>query len=725
MLNELLLIERGLTQHGFAVAETHPDVNSVRQVAPVRIRLGDGGTINRVEITEKSLFSAWTVRDGKHNSFPYLKLGRPILSLPTDKGWKKAEASAWKRLSDAAAKRAALARLSREYPVDETWAAGWPGQGLQTRVSERYKQLVKLDSGASRSVPAAFGRFLAALRRQPPFLLAVCARLNEARREDDEAWITAARKLLVEGGSFYVDVDDLEFDRDAGDIANLPAVSQALIGDATSPQAKACSLTGARVPLHRGNFPQPNLPSLGPTYLFAKNKDTPAAHRYGRFAAAAFDVGAELTKRLSGGLEELTVDYRRGKTWQRIPSERPKKKGKPSELDLLLAFLPGDLTAPIATVVAENAQATYENSSESALADLDGRVRHSTPQDVVQLCVLRKLDKANRKAIFHRSLTLRTLHEQAMRWRSGTANHPPTIKMLIPGKKGEKAEIQPPPHVMPTEIPALTRKQFLEDGNRATELTGATSVDAFALFLDEGDVCQRARTLLRIVIQRHAPLLAGVTHAKRRREAQSEGVRDRYQEHWRRFDRVTALKSIALIGILLHKAEHRTKEAYMHDSAFRLGQLLAFADLLHVSYCVDCRDGQIPPSLLGNSVLSTAQTSPFKALALLSLRLVPYLAWASQQHALGVLRLKEVDAEGENQGSGSGEAVQKGKPYGWVIPLAMAEGSGVRAIAAGLSGKLQERADDVFRAELLLGYVAGIPPRDKTTDPNATSSTKK
>jgi hypothetical protein len=64
--------------------------------------------------------------------------------------------------------------------------------------------------------------------------------------------------------------------------------------------------------------------------------------------------------------------------------------------------------------------------------------------------------------------------------------------------------------------------------------------------------------------------------------------------------------------------------------AFKLGQLLAVADAVYVGYCTDMRGGNVPPMLLGNAVLATAQSDPTKALAVLSRRWKPYAAWAKR-----------------------------------------------------------------------------------------------
>lgn len=693
MLNELLLIERGLSQHGFAVARTHPDVKEVGQDAPLRVRLAADGRIVRIEIIEKEQARLWTLRRGQHNSFPYMKLGRPLLSLPAQEADTKRQAEAWKKLKDAGARRNELLRLVAAFPMDEAWAAAWPGPSLRKRIAERLSQLSPLREGDSQSVPAAFERFLAALDRPAPFLVDLLGRLIQKLNEGGDIWIAPVRKLMVENGTLYIDVDDSEFDRDAGDPANVGDVSRALAGGSGNDQTGLCSLTGETVSLHKGNFPQPNLPSLGQTYLFAKNREIPAAHRYSHFAAGAFPVGADVLTRLAGGLAAITEDHRKGVTWQLVPSEKPKQS------DLLLAFLPGDLGVPIADVIAPESPVAAETAltklsdfteaSKRTLAHLDGRVRFSEPEEGVQLCILRKVDPANRKAIFSRVVTADVLYERATRWREGTANHP-SIVMRVPGQKGEKSRESAPLPISPADLPALTRKQFVRDGTHFVDLVGLTSPDAFALFLEEGDVQRRAHSFLRMVLQRQGPLLIGVAHALRR------GL-----DEAKRYDRVAALRSVTLVGILLHKLE-RSKETFMNGPAFKLGQLLATADVVHVGYCADQRGGDVPPVLLGNSVLTMAQSKPTRALSVLCGRWKPYGAWAKRVEAV---QRKAAELQGKGE---SGRAIS--------MRIALSQARRVSDLCNDLSGalpaSLSTSASDGFRAELLLGYLAGLPRKD-------------
>jgi hypothetical protein len=136
----------------------------------------------------------------------------------------------------------------------------------------------------------------------------------------------------------------------------------------------------------------------------------------------------------------------------------------------------------------------------------------------------------------------------------------------------------------------------------------------------------------------------------------------------------------------------------MNEAAFRLGQLLSVADVVHAGYCADVRQGQVPPALLGNAVLTTAQANPAKALAALARRWKPYGSWAKRASVAEAARLRGSDKPQE-------------RDRGWKISQAIWQHRRAAEISTALHGQLPQFADDVFRAELLLGYMAGLPPR--------------
>jgi hypothetical protein len=67
------------------------------------------------------------------------------------------------------------------------------------------------------------------------------------------------------------------------------------------------------------------------------------------------------------------------------------------------------------------------------------------------------------------------------------------------------------------------------------------------------------------------------------------------------------------------------KGDYMARNPYLIGRLLSLVDKLHWNYCRTEREGDVPPQLLGNSLMSAALDNPVSGLARLSERLPLYL----------------------------------------------------------------------------------------------------
>lgn len=125
----------------------------------------------------------------------------------------------------------------------------------------------------------------------------------------------------------------------------------------------------------------------------------------------------------------------------------------------------------------------------------------------------------------------------------------------------------------------------------------------------------------------------------------------------------------------------------MQNSAFAVGKMLALADDIHRSYCEVVRDGGIPPSLLGNSLLSTAMENPARAITMLGDRLRIYIGW--------VKTAKEPQGVDEKDKKliAIKTARKRLDQYGTVADLVASQG-------------LPAKMDDLAKAHLLLGYLA-------------------
>lgn len=705
MLNDLLAIERGLAAYGIIVEPRHADFADLAKGWAFRVRLARNGQVSAVEIISNAGGGVvWTLRDGKHNAFPGIKTDGALRAWTPEQI--EQHAKIWKASKSSIERRQQLAHLRLTQPINTEQVDSWPGDGYRKRIEERLDALrVLADDPLTAAVPAAFERFLEATTASPSFLEQLEAILGGYVESRGDEWIDPVKEALTGPVTLAIDVDDLEFQRDAGDPRQIGPISKALSGSKRS-GAVNCSLNGEASPLHIGNFPQPNLPGIGETYIFSRNKEIPSVARYGRSAASSFPVGDELVQRLHGAIYTLTREDLKGKTWRLIPAESGDKP------DLLVVS-----TADPGAHYADAAADDDEVSGEAALKELASRVidqsngifEHGRPEDQVLVLVLRTVDPANRKAIYQRQMTSAEFWKAAQRWHAATANTPDWLRFPFPGKAKAEVIVRGPPYVTPLSITPISRVQFANGGRRPIAVIGIPASQAFQLFLGEGDAERRARNLLRLLVERHGDLLAGVAAA---RTKGTEYLKDFDSKATLRRD---ALRSATWIGALLHHiGRYSSRRSKMPDAVpyteglgFRFGQLLAITDMIHVGYCMDRRGGDVPPSLMGNSVLAIAGADPVRALAILQSRLKPYLAWVGE-NANGAVSTRA--AQYEQQGN-KGRAI--------AVRRALSHCGRAETIAREMRGLLADyranggQVDDSFKAELLLGYMAGLPPTAK------------
>ena len=126
----------------------------------------------------------------------------------------------------------------------------------------------------------------------------------------------------------------------------------------------------------------------------------------------------------------------------------------------------------------------------------------------------------------------------------------------------------------------------------------------------------------------------------------------------------------------------------MNSFAYQLGQLCSAMDELHIGYCKSVRGGDIPNILIGNSTYNVALQNPIKSLALLASRIKPYAAWAKKETVGGITT--------------EDNAVKNGLwSYRWISTHS------TKIISHFSDEKIV--ISDTYKAELMLGYVAGRP----------------
>lgn len=726
MLNELLLIAQGMEGAvDLDKDQRHPDIGDAAKKATLVVQLDESGIVSSAYPLASGI-TPWTMRNGKHNSFPFVNLSTPlwVLDDATRENFIKFDKK------DADGRFKELERLAPATGLNAAASARWPGDSLLESLQARMTRLKTIvPEQNAYVVRATVERFILATTKPDggKALLEQIAQAiaNGLRQNGQSDRVDLAAALLIgkkdkktnrwvsEGAVLF---EAQGFASSIADPRLVGPLSRALLPSAPSKKESeadkasgVCALTGTACGLHAGNYPQPTLPAgLGPSYLCAvKNTAIPASGRYGRFASNAFPVGREIILKIDAAIRELTAPERKGITWWSSPSEAPKKT------DLLLAFVHGCPDAPVAGMVADtdvdadfsqeessaaereaDSIAAYEQRTKRVIGAAKAKSGDDFTQTPVDVMVLRKLDPANRKVVYTQSVTVGNLKAAADDWVEGERYLPHWLSIPSVLKKKNALGQVKPPHVSPMGLIGFCKKTYLDGGKKCIEAPGIPASEALRLFLDvEHPSKTRIAKFLRLVLARRSALVSESVHAK----LVSESAHAKWLSQVKDYDFQETLRAATVLGILLHKF-HGKETNYMENAAFKLGQLLAAVDMVHLGYCEAVRGGDVPRSLLGNQILSTASSHPIKALSMLCQRWKPYAAWV------------KVAVRDKPEKQGGGDMTQKD----WNIKKALRYAREAEELARELNDRLTDvKVNDAFRAELLLGYMAGLPPLEK------------
>ncbi len=454
MLNELLTVERAARQAGFSMMERDRSIKDAGRKATLVVALDEKGHVSSVRPLAPQV-RAWTLRDGQHNSFPFVQPSSPLWKLDARNSWRD---EFLRKVKQARRDELLLLEESAQFEISD-----WPGDTFVRRLRERGKQFASLKETDASVVRTTIGRFLRAVRpkkdRDGQELLKETIRvlLATLKENPQDALIKVAVGLLVGkknkdkwvcNGALIFEAAGSRFSIVDQSLVNY--VSKALMSETDDNEPSVCALTGEPDTPHIGNFPQPTLPAgLGQTWLFAKNKEIPANGRYGRYAAEAMLVGSQTVVRLDAALRELTTTEREDKTWRGVPGEVPKQN------DLLLAFVDSVLEAPVAGSLVEEdlSDATTPDSDNDSIGAFEKRterlidlVKAKVGNDItktpVRMILLRKVDQANRKVVYSDTFMVTDLYCAAIHWTKGERNVPQGLSLPVL-VKGE-SRILPP-----------------------------------------------------------------------------------------------------------------------------------------------------------------------------------------------------------------------------------------------------------------------------------------
>lgn len=415
--------------------------------------------------------------------------------------------------------------------------------------------------------------------------------------------------------------------------------------------------------------------ALGNVILRAMNQESPCQTRYGMIDFHSFPAGEEVRKGMKGALEWLGNPERKGKTW----CDLSRRMEKPMLLFAYPSVMPPDLPDLAGMMGDVEEDSTESNDelftvlSEKVTAALRGGVNETIDCEI-RVFVLAKMDKARTKVLTSNRFSAEHVIQSAQNWQVGCRNIP-AIEIRCFGKnKGDKPLWSKPIIPFPAEVIwclntvwTSGRDEKGERSSRANKAHGFTVNDGLFLLLGEGYELQQATgRALSTLMRNSSSLLLALGQAQT--FGQVLKIDRKYSKQ--------ALLLPSLIGLLLYKLGH-TKGVNMTSPAFLVGRLLSLSDSLHLEYCKGVRKGSIPPQLVGNALMATAQEEPIKALSVMWGRIKPYHAWA--------------------------QTLKEGESVGLVKFFLKHLGD----ITSQLDiSQLPQRCTDIDKAQMLLGYLA-------------------
>jgi hypothetical protein len=419
----------------------------------------------------------------------------------------------------------------------------------------------------------------------------------------------------------------------------------------------------------------PKVAELGNVKLFSVNtNEVQALQRYGFKGSQSFPVSSARVQKMSDALLYLASEDKRGITCRAIPSAQPDKR------DLLVAYLEGEpegraqLAEMFGGEVNAFSDADFEAIAQPVLEMLEGKVI-TNPNLNVRLLAFCPIDKAKKQISLNRSLRVRDVIRAARDWEAGARNVP-QVSVWFYDKNTKQSVFRSHTAPCPLELASVVNRVWSADAKNGFSSTyqRALSVgDAYDVFLADAPLArQKAKLAMELLIARMGAVLTALGAAKtaRDRNPLSEPVR------WQ------SVKTIALLGILLHQLGHDRKN-FMQEPITQIGRLLALADSLHQQYCKHVRKGDSPSQLIGNALFNTALEQPVFALARLAERLTPYQAWA--------------------------RTFQSNDPEAGVGLVKYFLGEIAACTARIHLDELPQRMTDADKAKLLLGYLADHP----------------
>jgi hypothetical protein len=628
MINELYTMARTLKEKNLLQVTIHSDINGpAASNAGIYIEIDRDGIPKNIEYIPKESFSKlWKHSKGNHNSFPIIRIQKAMIKHNLSNSFDEI----WKRTKHKGNKIEILAQLDYcSYNLNS--ADILVSQWTQKQLLPICKDTPKLGA-----LYALINRFPKSQEDQKKFYLAFFSLVKAQLATFEEPLLELLKDILIgrwdeKKGEFLsstqiaFDVyDAYEFEYKVKDIKLKNMLIQELNkrddNESQSLETESCQLTGEHQAILKDKYPDPNLPNLGKTYLYSNNENIHCLTRYNMKSLQAFKVGKGTVVEINNALGFLTQDDREYKTWVKVPGS------KDDERNLLIAYVENepDIDEDLAKLLGdapnyEQEVIRFENLTEQVCKSLKEKTERN-PNAQVKVIIINKVDDGRKQVVLSENYSVNEIIFGTAEWQKASGNHP-TIEYQLRIKQEEI--IINPFCPYPGQILNFMKKKWkweIKNGKRDLKFEktpGISLKEIYDVFIPLGNKQELYKHLLQKVCQRAQDLMINVGHCYNRKKL-FEINKSAVYDH---------CLAVSLLSILLFKLKY-CKEDYMHSVAFNIGRLMMLTDVLHREYCINVRKGDVPPQLLGNSIMPTAVEFPNKALNLLQERIRVYKAWA-------------------------------------------------------------------------------------------------
>lgn len=714
MLNELLTLSQTLEAHKLLKPTTHPDVNSIARTATLVINLDNSGVPQKYRCfsaKESSILFKHNI--GNHNSFPAIRVKKPLLAIGEsvkidDKVWGKASLTEKKELldiidfenvnagnSDIKISRRSLQELepvledaSDELDAMRQLIRVFPRSGETTEFIIKLLHMIseKIDGIGSDSEMDLIKTFLLGKRKKDEYLSDTMTFYDMSESGGFENIVASieTKEALIRV------LNDVKSESKLAELSLVSALSGKNIGSTIK------------------KYPNPNLPAIGPTYFFSRKEDVPCLTRYGMKGAESYHVGADEAKKLNDAIAFLTKRDQERITWKSIAACNKEKR------NLLLAYLTDDPTNQerIADYMTDyfeepdeeeeyrDRKCAYMQVAKGVLGTEGGS--ENVTDNEMKLFILEQVDTGRRQVLYENSWTIEQFDQNLKKWNKDSHNYPDLNLCLWEKKVRKKWMLKP---IGPEKIISLFKTNY----NRKSNTNGKAKVklpgslgkplkssalnisEIYRLYMPKEVKDEDSQFLEEIMDKALRPsrLLLADIGSEMTKYGGLPSSKDGIQQMQKTANFVTFLS-------LLLKRMGRSKEVYMEDTAYNLGQFLQLADILHKAYGEAVR-GSAPRSLIGGEMLEIAADNPCEAIIRLRQRIKVYYMWAK---TLNITEDNEEKTEEEKKANqNKGLAI-------WAVQR-------IAEVSEKLRKPPNRRLTAEEQAEMYIGYLAKIKKAEK------------